>query len=169
MSELMEIGKIVNTHGVKGAIKVMPSTDIPERFELLDTIIVKTKRGQRELTINRVQYQKSMLILTLDEIKDMTEAETLKTARIYIPRDQALPLDKDEYYISDLYGMEVVTDEGTSLGKIQDIIFTGANDVYQVKNASGEEVLIPAIKDCVQSVDVENNKMTVKLLKGLLD
>ncbi|WP_105615888.1 ribosome maturation factor RimM [Vallitalea okinawensis] len=167
MSEYFEIGKIVNTHGIKGAVKVMPITDEPKRFELLKKVTVKTRKETREYTISKIQYQKDVLIITFEEVKDMTTAEMLKTAIIYIPREEALPLEDDEYYISDIYGLKVITEEGQELGVVDDIIFTGANEVYKVKGE--KELLIPAIKECIKEVNINEGFMKVELMKGLLD
>lgn len=170
MEQYMEVGKIVNTHGVKGELKVIPTTDDTKRFELLKSIFVETKEGLIEMPITSVRYFKNFVLLKLEPIKDMTEAEKFKTFSLKIPRSQALPLEKDEYYIGDLYNMRVVTEEGESLGEIIDILFTGSNDVYVVKNtkdAGSKEILVPAIKKCILNVDVANNLMTIHLLEGL--
>ncbi len=102
----------------------------------------------------------------------MTEAEKYKTCLVKIPREQALPLKENEYYIGDLYNMKVVTDQGEDLGEIIEVLFTGSNDVYVVKNTEdpkSKEILIPAIKDCILNVDIEGNLMTIHLLEGLRD
>lgn len=160
------IGKIVNTQGIKGEMRVIPSTDDIERFELLDRVYVQRRNTAEEYEIQGVRYHKQFVLLKLKGIDDMTGAERLKGCEIKIPEDMALACDEDEYYIRDLYDMEVETDEGESLGVISDIIFTGANDVYVVKGQE-KEILIPAIKQCILKVDVEGKKMTVKLLEGL--
>ncbi len=169
------VGKIVNTQGIKGEVRVLPTTDDVSRFELLDFVYVDKKGNIQKYEIENVRYHKQFVIIKFKGIDDMTAGETLKNTEIKITEDMALPLGEDEYYISDLYSMEVVTDDGELLGTIQDIIFTGANDVYVVRNDESEksekseksEILIPAIKQCILNVDKENNKMTVKLLEGL--
>ena len=125
------------------------------------------KGNIKEYEIENVRFHKQFVLLKLKGIDDMTAAETLKGTVVKITEDMAVPCEEDEYYIRDLYDMEVVTVEGENLGIISDVIFTGANDVYAVKNEEGKEILIPAIKDCIINVDVENNTMTVKLLEGL--
>lgn len=167
MENYFVIGNIVNTQGIKGEVRVMPTVDDVSRFELLDHIFVDRKDNIKEYEIENVRFHKQFVLLKLKGIDDMTAAETLKGTVVKITEDMAVPCEEDEYYIRDLYDMEVVTVEGEKLGIISDVIFTGANDVYAVKNEEGKEILIPAIKDCIINVDVENNTMTVKLLEGL--
>lgn len=167
MENYFVIGNIVNTQGIKGEVRVMPTVDDVSRFELLDHIFVDRKGNIKEYEIENVRFHKQFVLLKLKGIDDMTAAETLKDTVVKITEDMAVPCEDDEYYIRDLYDMEVVTVEGEKLGIISDVIFTGANDVYAVKNEEGKEILIPAIKDCIINVDVENNTMTVKLLEGL--
>ncbi len=157
------IGKIVNTQGIGGQVRVVPTTDDIKRFELLKTVELFNEKGvlSKEVKIQKVSYHKSFVLLKLEEVDTMTDAELLKGFTIKIPREQALPLEEDEYYISDLYGMDVVTQEGESLGVVQEILFTGANDVYIVRDENGNDILIPAIKRYVLKVNVAENKMTV--------
>ena len=155
MEDYFVIGDVVNTQGIKGEVRVIPCTDDESRFELLDSVFLEQRGKMTEYYIENVD--------------DMTTAEKLKGATVKIPPEDALPLEEGEYYIRDLYDMNVVTDEGEDLGFIKDILFTGANDVYVVKPEKGKDILIPAIKECILDVDVENKKMTVKLLKGLRD
>ncbi len=168
MSKQLEIGKIVNSHGIKGDIRVIPTTFDIKRFELLENINVFLRDKELILEIERVWYHKSFVILKLKGIDDRNQAESLKGGQIKIPKDMALPLEEDEYYIGDLYSMDVWTETGEFLGELSDIIDTGANDVYVVKNkATSEEILIPAIKKCILSVSLAENKMTVALMEGL--
>lgn len=169
MDDYFVIGDIVNTQGIKGEVRVIPCTDDESRFELLDSIFVEQKGKMKEFNIENVRYHKQFVLLKLEGIDDMTAAEKLKGSVVKIPPEDALPLEEGEYYIRDLYDMEVFTDEGEKLGILSDILFTGANDVYVVKAEKGKDILIPAIKECILDVDVENKKMTVKLLKGLRD
>lgn len=167
MENYFVVGNIVNTQGIKGEVRLMPAVDDVERFKLLDRIFVDRKGSITEYEIENVRFHKQFVLLKLKGIDDMTSAEKLKGTVAKITEDMALPCEEGEYYIRDLYDMEVVTDEGEKLGIISDIIFTGANDVYAVKSDDGKEILIPAIKDCILNVDVENKIMTVKLLEGL--
>lgn len=167
MPDFFEIGTIVNTHGVKGEVRVVPSTFDISRFELLNEVDVRTEKGNLKIKIEHVWYHKQFVILKLKGINSIDDAAKLKLGVIIIPREAALPLNEDEYYFSDLYGMEVVTDSGEALGQISNIITTGANDVYAVCKENQKELLIPAIKQCILNVDTNNNKMTVHLLDGL--
>lgn len=170
MEAMFTVGKIVNTHGVKGELKIMPSTDDPKRFSKLKEIYVYRKE-LKLYDIESVRYHKNMVLIKLKGVDDMNAAELLKGATLKINRKDSLPLRKDEYYISDLYDLEVYTEEdGRFLGIIKDIIYTGSNDVYVIKNKeTGKELLIPAIKQVVKSIDLEVGKMIVHLLEGLED
>ncbi|MFR7988182.1 MAG: ribosome maturation factor RimM [Anaerotignum lactatifermentans] len=168
MEQYFEIGKITGTHGIRGAMRVFPTTEDPSRFERLKEIIVEI-RGKREtFHIQKVAFHKQFVLLTVKEITDINVAELYKNGRILIPDAMAIPLGEDEYYNRDLYGLKVVTEEGEELGEITEIFPTGSNDVYVVKkDGKGKELLLPAIKDCIKNVDLENGVMTVKLLEGL--
>lgn len=167
MDNYFVIGKIVNTQGIKGEMRVLPMTEDVKRFDELDFIYLDLKGKIEKYNIKSIRYHKQFVLINLEGITDMTSAERLKGAEIKITEDMVLPLDENEYYIRDIYDMEVVTEEGEFLGSIKDIIYTGANDVYCVKDNEGNEILIPAIKQCILNVDVMNKKMTVKLLEGL--
>ena len=161
--EYFTIGKIVNTQGIKGQVRVLPQTDDIKRFELLKSIEIFTegKTSSEIFDIESVSYHKNFVLLKLKGINDMTSAERLKGRTIKISREAALPLEDDEYYISDLYGMTVVTDEGKEVGEVSDILFTGANDVYVVKAEGQKDVLIPAVKQYIHSVNVGENIMVI--------
>lgn len=162
-----EIGKVAGTHGIKGTLRIFPTTQDPSRFELLKEVIIDLNGKRETLKISKVSYQKNMVLLTVKEIDDINVAERYKNATILIPEEKALPLGEDEYYTRDLYDMEVYTADNEYLGTITDILSTGANDVYVVKKAEEKELLLPAIKDVVLSVSVAEKKMTVNLLEGL--
>ncbi|MFQ7475848.1 ribosome maturation factor RimM [Anaerotignum sp.] len=168
MEQYFEIGKITGSHGIRGTMRVFPTTEDPSRFERLKEIIVEI-RGKREtFHIQKVAFHKQFVLLTVKEIIDINVAELYKNGRILIPDAMAIPLGEDEYYNRDLYGLKVVTEEGEELGEITEIFPTGSNDVYVVKkDGKGKELLLPAIKDCIKNVDLENGVMTVKLLEGL--
>lgn len=167
MENYFVVGNIVNTQGIKGEVRVMPTVDDVARFKLLDHIFVDRKGNIKKYEVENVRFHKQFVLLKLKGVDDMNTAETLKGTVVKITEDMAVPCEEDEYYIKDLYDINVVTVDGEELGVISDVIFTGANDVYAVKDNNGKEILIPAIKDCIVSVDVENNLMTVKLLEGL--
>lgn len=167
MENYFVVGNIVNTQGIKGELRVMPTVDDITRFKELSHIFVERKGNIKEYEIENVRFHKQFVLLKLKGVDDMTSAEALKGTVVKITEDMAVPCEEDEYYIRDLYDMEVVTVEGERLGVISDVIFTGANDVYAVTPDEGKDILIPAIKECIVKVDVENNVMTVKLLEGL--
>ena len=164
------IGKILKPHGVKGEVRVYPTTDAPSRFEMLDEAGVEFDNGREalSLSIERVKFSQKFVLLKFKGIDSMNEAEQLRGGSIIIADGQALPLEADEYYIRDLYEMAVVTDEGEQLGVIADVLETGANDVYVVRRTNGGDVLIPAVKQYIKSVDVNGRVMTVTLAEGLL-
>lgn len=168
MSKYLEIGKIVNTQGIHGDLRIIPTTDDPKRFELLEFIIVENTNGSNQYEIEKVWYHKQFVILKLKGISSINEGEKLKDSIIKIPKELALPLDNDEYYIGDLYDLEVYTNKDEYLGNIIDIIFTGSNDVYIVKDKkTNKELLIPAIKQCILSIDLDKKRMVVDLMEGL--
>ena len=168
MEQYFEIGKITGTHGIRGAMRVFPTTEDPSRFERLKEIIVETRGERKAFHIQKVAFHKQFVLLTVKEITDINVAELYKNGRILIPDAMAIPLGEDEYYNRDLYGLKVVTEEGEELGELTEIFPTGSNDVYVVKkDGKGKELLLPAIKDCIKNVDLENGVMTVKLLEGL--
>ncbi|MCD8089818.1 MAG: ribosome maturation factor RimM [Clostridiales bacterium] len=160
------IGKIVNTHGIKGEVKVYPYVDDLREIEALDRVFIEKKGELSEKKILGCRIHKGMALLSLEGVKDMTAAEGLKGCVLKITRDMAEPCGEDEYFIKDLYGMEVETEEGELLGELSDILFTGANDVYVVKTKE-KDILIPAVKQCILKVDVAGKKMTVRLIEGL--
>ena len=187
-NDYFDIGAIVNVHGLRGEIRVMPSTDDPRRFELLKMVEIFFKTGEAclempsrgesmkypssKFPLEKVRPHKSMLVLKLRGVEDRNAAEALVGGVIKVPRSEALPLDEDEYYQKDLLEMAVVTDTGEELGRLMQIIETGANDVYVIRPAEDaggkiKDILIPAIKECILSVDLPGKLMTVHLMKGL--
>ena len=167
MSSYLEIGQIVNTHGIKGMVKVKPFTDDIKEFEHFKKIYIENKKGKKEYQIKEVKYQKNMVILKLEGINKIEEAEELRNSYITISREDAIPLKENEYYIVDLLGLEVYTDEGTLLGILDDIFNTGSNDIYVVKDELGKQILLPAISEVIKNIDIENRKIIVHLLEGL--
>ena len=166
MKDYFVIGKIVNTQGLKGEVRVVPATDDINRFKILKSINIDRNGNILEVEVENVRFHKQFVLLKFKGIDNITDAEKLKNFEIKISSADAIPCEEDEYYIRDLYGMEVFTDESEFLGVLEDIIFTGANDVYVIKKEKSQ-ILIPAIKKCILSVNTTENKMIVKLLKGL--
>lgn len=167
MEDLLQVGVITTTHGIRGEVKVFPTTDDPRRFEELPSVLLDTGKELCELQIQNVKYFKRFVILKFRDVDDINEIEPYKGKSLYVTRDMAVPLGEDEYYIGDLIGMEVFLENGSFFGSIKDVMETGANDVYIVQT-NEKEVLIPAIKDCILQVNVAENKMIIHLMKGLI-
>lgn len=167
MQEL-EIGQIVNTFGIKGMVKVVPFTDDIRRFDNLKQVYIESKNSKKEYQIEEVKYHKNMVLIKFKGIDKLEDAENLKNYYLKIDRKDAIPLKENSYYIVDLLGLEVYTDENIFLGKLDDIFNTGSNDIYVVKDEKGKQVLLPAISDVIKKVDIENKKIIVHLLNGLV-
>ena len=168
MEDLLKVGVITTTHGVRGEIKVFPTTDDAERFLELEYVLLDTGRELRRLDIKNVRFFKNLVILKFDGIDNINDIEKYKGKDLWIPREEAQELGEDEYYIADLQGLNVVLEDGTEFGTLRDVMETGANDVYIIDSNEHGEVLLPAIKECILDVDIETNTMTVHLMKGLL-
>lgn len=169
MENLLRVGVITSPHGVKGEVKVFPTTDDPNRFKKLKTVLLDTGKELKEMEISQVKFFKNMVILKFKGFDNMNDVEIYRQKDLLITRDQAVPLEKDENFVADLIGLTAITEDGQVLGQLKDVLFTGANDVYVVEMESGKEVLIPAIKQCILQVDLEAGQMHVHLLEGLLD
>jgi 16S rRNA processing protein RimM len=167
MEELLQVGVITTTHGVRGEVKVFPTTDDAARFKKLKNVILDTGREQREMEITGVKFFKNMVILKFKGLDTMNDVEPLRQAKLLVTRENAVELGENEYFIADLIGMQAVSDEGETLGTITDVLQTGANDVYIISSEGAADLLVPAIKDCIKKVDMEQREMTVHLLPGL--
>ncbi len=168
MTKYLEIGQIVNTFGIKGMVKVKPFTDDIKRFDKLEKVYVENKEGKKEYQIEEVKYHKNMVLIKFKGIENPEEANLLRESYLVVDRDTQEPLEEGTYYIVDMIGLEVYTDEGENLGILEDIFNTGSNDIYVVKNELGKQILLPAIKDVIKKVDMENKKVTVHLIPGLI-
>ena len=168
MDNYLEIGKIVNSYGLKGFIKVLPLTDNIKRYELLKTIFIDYRNNLETFDIEEVKYHKNFVLLKLKGLDDINQVEKYKESYIKIDRKDGIKLPKDSYYIVDLIGLNVETIEGEALGKIDDIFPTGSNDVYVVKDNLGKQILLPAIGEVIKQVDISNKKMIIKLIEGLI-
>lgn len=160
----IEIGKIINTHGLRGHVKVEPWCDGIETFEYLNRVFV----NNIEYEIESVKIQKNLFLLKLEKIDSIEDAEKLKNKIIYANEDEMPPLPEGTYYIKDIIGLSVYEGENL-IGKIVDWIETGANNVYIIKRPKGKDVLIPAIDSVIKEIDIENKKMSVNLLEGLME
>ncbi len=168
MEQLMEIGQIVNTYGIKGFLKVVPYTDDITRFEDLKSVYIEIKNSLKTFIIEDVKYSKNLVLLKLNGIDDINAAEIYKNCYLKIDRKDTVDLPEDSYFIIDLIGITVYTDSHKELGNIVDVYSTGANDIYVVKNELGKQVLLPAIGEVIKDVDIKNKKMIVHLIEGLV-
>ena len=168
MEQMLRGGVITSTHGVRGEVKVFPTTDDAKRFKTLKKVILDG-REPLELSIEQVKFFKNMVILKFKGYDNINDVETWRQRDLLITRDQAVELKEDEYFITDLIGLTVVNEEEAVLGRVKDVLETGANDVYVVELTGGKELLLPAIKDCILNVDLEGGRMKVHVLDGLMD
>ena len=169
MEQFLRVGVISSTHGIRGEVKVYPTTDDPERFLDLDEVILDTGREHKILAIEGVKFFKNQVILKFKGYDNINDIEKYLKKDLLVDREHAVELGENENFIADLIDMEVVTDEGKVLGTLTDVIETGANDVYAVKTPEGKEILLPAIRDCILDVNVDEKRMTVHVMEGLLD
>ena len=167
MEDLLQVGVITSTHGIRGEVKVFPTTDDPKRFRKLKQVILDTGKEQLEMEIASVKFFKNQVIVKFKGIDDINDVEKYRKAGIYVTRENAIPLGENEYFIADLIGLHVISDDEEELGVIDDVLQTGANDVYIVKKEQTPDLLIPAIKDCIKNVNIEEGTMIVHLLPGL--
>ena len=168
MTKYLEIGQIVNTFGIKGMVKVKPFTDNIERFNNLEKIYIKNKSGQTEYKIQEVKYHKNMVLIKFEGIENPEQADLLRNSYLIVDRETEEPLEAGRYYIVDMIGLDVFTDDNEYLGKLEDIYNTGSNDIYVVKNELGKQVLLPAIEDVIKNIDMDSKKVIVHLIPGLV-
>ena len=169
MEQLLQVGVITQTHGVHGEVKVFPTTDDPERFLDLEYVFLDTGREKKKLTIQSVKFFKQFVILKFKGINNINDIEKYKRCSLLVDRENAVELEEDEYFIADMIGMNVLTEDGEIFGTLKDVIETGANDVYIINSKKHGEVLIPAIKECILDVNVKEGRMLVHLMDGLID
>ena len=169
MEDLLQVGAITSTHGVRGEVKVFPTTDDAKRFSKLKEVELETKEGTTTLHIKGVKYFKQFVILKFAEYDSLNDVESIKGRKLFVTRKNAVKLQKDEYFIADLIGLKVIDEEKQMEGTLTDVLQTGANDVYDITLAEGRNLLLPAIADCVLHVDLENKVIKIHILEGLLD
>lgn len=169
MEDFLRVGVISSTHGLRGEVKVFPTTDDAGRFREMKEVLLDTGRERIPVEIENVKIFKQFVILKWKGYDDISDVEKYRGKELWISRENAAPLGEDEYFIADLIGLTVMADDGVRLGELTDVIQTGANDVYSVKMEDGREALFPAIAECVQSVDIEKGVMVVHVMEGLLD
>ena len=169
MEKYLRVGVIANTHGVRGEVKVYPTTENIKRFDYLKEAVIDTGKEKINVNVTGVKYFKNMVILKFEQYDNMDQVIPLKGRDLLVTRENAIPLAEGEHYIVDMIGCKIITDDGNTLGELTDVMQTGANDVYVVKTTDGKEVLLPAIKECVLEKDIENKVIKVHIMKGLLD
>ena len=163
MKDYLQVGVITGTHGLKGEVKVFPTTDDKTRFmDLEDVILINGK-------VEYCKFFKQFVFVKFEEYNDINQVEQYKRCPIMVTRENAVPLEEDEYFIADLIGMTIVDESGVTIGTLENVIETGANDVYEVRLPDGGQILLPAIKECILNVDMEENIILVHILKGLTD
>lgn len=169
MEDLLRVGVITSTHGIAGAVKVFPTTDDPVRFKKLKKCILIHNNERLELDVAEAKFFKNMVILRFKQFDNINLVEKYRNAELFVTRDNAVPLEKDEYFICDLIGLKVIDEADNEIGIITDVLQTAANDVYEIDNGKGKKYLFPAIKQVVLSVNLEERNMRVHILEGLLD
>ena len=168
MEDFFRVGVIANTHGIRGEVKVFPTTDDVKRFDYLKEAYIDAGKEKIKVEVSNVRYFKNLVILKFKGIDNINDIERYKGKDLLVTRENALPLEEGEYYLADIIGANVYTEDGNLFGSLEDVIETGANLVYSVQH-EGKEVLLPVIDDCVKEVNVEEKKVIVHIMKGLLD
>lgn len=172
MEDFFQVGIISSTHGLQGEVKVYPTTDDVRRFRKLKKVTLeagKRQAGNAVLEITGVKFVGQFAVLKFKGVDSIEEAQKYLGASLRVPRSEAVPLGKDEYYVADLIGLDVMGEDGARIGTLKDVMSTGANDVYVIGLDGGKELLLPAIRQCVLEVDVEAGFVRVHILDGLLD
>lgn len=169
MEQFFQVGVISSTHGVHGEVKVYPTTDDPKRFLKLKEVLLDTPKGYMPLKVEKVRFFKQMVIVKFEGYDTIESIQMYRQKGLFVPREQAVPLAEDEYYVADLLGIDVYLEDGELFGKVKDVMQSAANDVYIIRSLAHGEVLLPAIADCVKEVSVEDNRMVIHLLDGLVE
>ncbi len=167
MEDLFTVGVVTTAHGIKGELKVFPTTDDAKRFKKLKEVIVKSKHKTETVKVESVKFFKQFVILKLEGIDDMDTAYLYKNAELCVTRDNAVKCEKDEYFIADLIGIKVYDEDKNLIGTVSEVLQTGANDVYEIKREDDSLVYIPAIKECILSVDIPSGVMNIHVMEGL--
>ena len=168
MEDVFQVGVISTTHGIAGEVKVFPTTDDVTRFRQLKKVYLDTGREMLPLEIQNVKFFKQFAILKFKGIDNINDIEKYRGKSLMIDREDAVDLDEDEYFIADMIGMKVCTEDGSEFGTLKDVMETGANDVYIIDSLEHGEVLIPAIRECILDVDMDEERMTIHLMEGLV-
>ncbi len=166
--EFIVIGKVVSTQGNKGEVNVLPLTDSIDRFKNLSTVFLRNKNSQTVLSIEKIRIKKDMVILKLKDIENIEEAKTIVGSFLEVERKNAVKLPKDTYFIFEIIGLEVYTENNVFLGKVENVISTGSNDIYIVKDKNEKELFIPAIREVVKNINLEKKRITINIVDGLI-
>lgn len=169
MEKLLRVGIIANTHGVRGEVKIYPTTDDVNRFKKLKETILDTGKEQLVLHVVSAKFHKNMVILKFKEFDNINDIEKYKGCDLLVTRENAVKLKPGEYFIADILGADVYLEDGRHFGILRDVMQTGANDVYVIDTDQKSEVLIPSIPQCIIERNIEKKKVVVHLLKGLVD
>lgn len=169
MEDYLRIGVISTTHGIRGEVKVFPTTDDVKRFKKCKEVFIQTKKEMIPVTVTQCKFFKNLVILKFKEFDTINDVEKFRKCDLLVTRKNAVPLQKGEYFICDIIDATVKLEDGTEFGTLTEVLQTGANDVYVVVRPDGSEVLFPVIKDCVKKIDTENKEVIVHVMDGLLD
>ena len=170
MEQYFRVGVITSAHGIRGGVKVFPVTEDPRRFLKIKEVLFSRPDSEEivgSYKLRRVAFQNNMVLLEFEGVDNRNHAELLKNQQLWVRREDALPLAENEYYLADVMGMQVISDEGEELGKVADILETGSNNVFQVEKAGEKPLLIPPIPECILNIDLEAGTVLVHLLPGL--
>lgn len=169
MDNYLRVGVISSTHGIAGEVKVFPTTDDNRRFKKLKQVFLDTGKEYLEMEVERVRFFKQMVIVKFKGIDNINDIEKYKGKDILVTRENAVPLDENEYFIYDIIDAQVVDEEGREIGILKEVLTTGANDVYVVVTPEGKEILLPVIEECILAIDTEKKRVTAHIMPGLLD
>lgn len=168
MEEFLRVGVITSTHGIRGEVKVFPTTDNPERFYDLEEVILDTGKEHLNLKVENVRFFKNLVIVKFEGIDNINDIEKYKGRDLLVTRENAVPLEEGEFFICDAIGSTVYEEDGKVFGTLKEVMETGANDVFIVEREDGTEVLLPYIDDCIREVNVEEKKIVAYIMPGLV-
>lgn len=168
MEQYLRVGILTTTHGLKGEVKVFSTTDDKERFKILKDCYLDTGSGYIKLEVEGVKISNKHAILKFKQFNSINDVEKYKGKDILVDRADAVPLKENEYFITDLVGMEVVSEDGKIIGCLVDVMKTGANDVFVVQDKDKKEILLPYIKECILDINITQKKITAYLMPGLI-
>lgn len=169
MEDMLRIGVVTTTHGLRGEVKVFPTTDDVKRYKSCDEVILVTREGNLDLHVESVKFFKKLVIVKFREFNSIEQVERFRKCDLMVTRENAIPLKEGEYFLCDVIGCKVEDEDGKYIGTVTDTIETGANHVFAIETEDGEEVLFPVIPDCIKKVDVEEKIVVAHVMKGLME